>query len=236
MLRSLLHSKAFRRPQRQFTYQALSRSVGRCLKTVRRAVQALKEIHWINTEQKNRLAPIQFTLDHPRVAYCRAEIAKLEERFKRAPYRGQEIVVAMTTFLLEPVKYQVDTGLSILPNPETNLLLRVDLYIEQYNLAIEFQGAQHSHPTDFSTAAEVAQQQKRDAIKAQLLRDNQDKTDRVDGRGSFLPNDPGEAARAGAVAGSARPGAYRPLSGGERPEISDFHPTIPGAAGKRVKT
>ncbi len=78
----------------------------------------------------------------------------------------------MTTFLLEPVRYQSDTGLSILPNPETNLLLKVDMYIEKYNLAMEFQGEQHYQPTGFCTAEEVARQQKRDAIKAQLLRDN----------------------------------------------------------------
>ncbi len=172
VLHSILKGKSFRRPECKFTYQALSQKIGRCVKTVRRAVQALNEIHWINIEQKNRLAPIKFTLDHPHAAYCRKEIASLDDRFRYTPYLGQEIAVAMTTFLLEPVKYQVDTGLSLLPNPETSLLLRVDLYIDQYKLAMEFQGQQHFQPTDFSTAKEVARQQKRDAIKAQLLRDN----------------------------------------------------------------
>ncbi len=46
----------------------------------------------------------------------------------------------MTTFLLEPVNYQVDTGRSMLLNPETSMFLRVDLYIEKYHLAVEFQG------------------------------------------------------------------------------------------------
>ncbi len=169
---SILQSKAFRCPQARFSYQALSRNVGRCLKTVRRAVQVLKEIHWIKTKQTNRLSPIRFALDHPYAVYCRKQIAILEQRLAYTPLRGQEIAVAMTTFLLEPAAFQVESRLSCLTNPATGRLLEVDLYIEKYNLAVEYQGPQHYRPTDYSTAEEVARQQQRDAIKAQLLQDN----------------------------------------------------------------
>jgi hypothetical protein len=48
--------------------------------------------------------------------------------------------------------------------------MEIDLFIEENNLAVEYQGEQHFNPTSFASQEEVEKQKIRDSIKAKILK------------------------------------------------------------------
>ncbi len=90
------------------TYATVSSKLQCCVKTVRRAMQALQKACWLATRQTNQLAPIYYRLDNPRAAYCRDLLAQTRERLNHVSYTGEAIARAMVTFLAEPAGPMVD--------------------------------------------------------------------------------------------------------------------------------
>jgi hypothetical protein len=61
-------------------YLELSKYVQMCVTTVRCAVKALAQAHWINARQVNQLAPIYYELDDPQITYYRQKYAEIQRQ------------------------------------------------------------------------------------------------------------------------------------------------------------
>jgi hypothetical protein len=151
-------------------YLELSKYAHMCVKTVRRAVKALAQAHWINARQVNQLKPIYYKLDDPQLAYCRQKCAKIQRQLDVEDNYGETICREMVLLLVDPVEYTVHSRPSWLTNPDTGMIMEIDLYIEENNLAVEYQGEQHFNPTSFASQEEVEKQIIRDNIKAEILK------------------------------------------------------------------
>ena len=147
-------------------YLELSKYANMCVKTVRRAVKALSQAHWINARQVNQLAPIYYELDNPQLAYCRQRCAKIQRQLDVEDTICREMVL----LLVNPKEYTVNPRPSWLTNPDTGMIMEIDLFIEENNLAVEYQGEQHFNPTSFASQEEVDKQKIRDSIKAKIMK------------------------------------------------------------------
>jgi hypothetical protein len=64
----LLMEKDFQRKSSgKFTYKSLGEYAQVCVKTVRRAIRALRNADWLTTNQKNQMAAIEFSLESPSI-------------------------------------------------------------------------------------------------------------------------------------------------------------------------
>jgi hypothetical protein len=151
-------------------YLELSKYAHMCVKTVRRAVKALAGANWINTRQVNQLAPIYYKLDDPQLAYCRQKCAKIQRQLDVEDNYGETICREMVLLLVDPAEYTVHSRPSWLTNPDTGMIMEIDLFIEENNLAVEYQGEQHFNPTSFASQEEVEKQKIRDSIKAKIVK------------------------------------------------------------------
>jgi hypothetical protein len=151
-------------------YLELSKYTNMCVKTVRRAVKALSQAHWINARQVNQLAPIYYELDNPQLAYCRQRCARIQRQLDVEDNYGETICREMVLLLVNPKEYTVNPRPSWLTNPDTGMIMEIDLFIEENNLAVEYQGEQHFNPTSFASQEEVDKQKIRDSIKAKILK------------------------------------------------------------------
>jgi len=160
-----------RRQQEKFTYRSLADYMGRCAKTVRRAIQALVQGSWMTTsqERKSRKAPYKYDLDTPSNRYCREQIELTRNRIKRGNGKGEAIAAAMVKLVLEPSECLANARPDWLTNPETHEPLELDLWFPVYKLGVEFNGPQHYQPTSFATIEDVMEQQQRDALKAEIM-------------------------------------------------------------------
>ena len=141
-----------------------------CVKPVRRAVKALVGAHWINARQVNQLTPIYYELANPQLAYCRQKCAKIQRQLDVEDNYGETICREMVLLLVNPKEYTVNPRPSWLTNPHTGMIMEIDLFIEENNLAVEYQGEQHFNPTSFASQEEVDKQKVRDNIKAKILK------------------------------------------------------------------
>jgi hypothetical protein len=153
------------------TYRFLSEFAQVCVKTARLAVKTLSKADWLNTRQRNQMASIEIAIDSPSAKYCREQIALTDMRLKRPSGHGEAIALSLVTLAAEPAEYQANTKFSFLPSPDTGEMMEVDIWLPQYNLAVEYQGEQHFHTTPFASAEDVIKQQRRDAAKAAMLKD-----------------------------------------------------------------
>jgi hypothetical protein len=151
-------------------YLELSKYAHMCVKTVRRAVKALAGANWINARQVNQLAPIYYELDDPQLAYCRQKCAKIQRQLDVEDNYGETICREIALLLVDPAEYTVHSRPSWLTNPNTGMIMELDLFIEENDLAVEYQGEQHFNPTSFASQEEVEKQKIRDSIKAEILK------------------------------------------------------------------
>jgi hypothetical protein len=91
-------------------------------------------------------------------------------RLQRESGHGQSIALALVTLVAVPIRYCVNGRYDDLANPDTDELIEIDIFLPDYNFAIEFHGEQHFHPTSFASVEDVSKQQKRDVTKASLLK------------------------------------------------------------------
>ena len=166
-----LLNKNHRHWKEGFTYRSLAAYMGRCSKTVRRAIQNLVQNSWLNTRQdrNSQKAPYKYNLDTPIKKYCREQIELIRNRMGWEKNKGEAIAYAMAKLVLEPSECLANSRPDWLTNPKTNEPLELDLWFPAYKLGVEYNGPQHYQPTPFATMEDVIKQQERDALKAELM-------------------------------------------------------------------
>jgi len=154
------------------TYRSLADYSGMSVKTVRLAINTLKEHYWLKIwqEKDNQIAPYHYELGIASISYTKKQIDVTNMRLSREGGHGEAIAMAMVQLVIQPSECLANCRPDWLVNPETNELMELDIWFPAYKLAVEFNGPQHYQATPFASAEEVARQQKRDALKARILR------------------------------------------------------------------
>ncbi|MFZ5825379.1 MAG: hypothetical protein ACOY94_13850 [Bacillota bacterium] len=143
----------------EFTYPALSRLTGAGPNTLKRAVAALVQAEWLQTEQRNRRAPIRFTLGNPILARQRLEVELARRRLQHDPNKGEALMKEYLSLLVDSNEFEDNARPGFLINPKTRERLELDrLYINV--AAFEYNGASH-----FGTTEQATDQQTRDMVK-----------------------------------------------------------------------
>ncbi len=147
----------------QFTYPALSNEIGLAAKTIRSGVTELAGSCWLRVSQKNRLAPVEFSLGTPEAV----EVERVRRRIRRAENTGEQIMREYLTLLVEDRNYEDGGYTGFLINPFTAEPLQLDRYY-RVGVAFEFNGPGHYQSDN---GAELARQKARDYMKAGMCRD-----------------------------------------------------------------
>lgn len=149
------------RKKGQFKWAELKQATGLHLKTLKTAVRKLVEAGWMAFRQKNRLAPVEFELQHPDEAWKRAA----ERRLQRHQFTGQALMQEFLTLLVDSDDFVDDASAGFLVNPRTQQLLQFDRFYPLHRVAFEFNGRQHYEPTELYSKEQVAAQRERDRTK-----------------------------------------------------------------------
>lgn len=100
--------------------------------------------------------------------------AVIREAIKTAPYKGEAVAKALVSWVVAPrVRILFNVRLAHLRSSTTKQLLEYDIYIAEWNWAVEYFGDQHFGPTRlFPDVAEFVKRSQRDHEKAKLSRKN----------------------------------------------------------------
>jgi len=144
------------------------------LRTLKRAVRRLAAAFWIHIEQQNRLAPIQYRLQHADFARRNEVRKRLEARLSRhgEEYVGEAIMHEELGLIVATDQCVERARPDFLVNPETRERLELDRFYPIDRVAFEFNGSQHYVATGRFSKEGVAAQKKRDAIKREYCKRN----------------------------------------------------------------
>lgn len=162
----------FHRAKGKFSYASLGRLMNLGVKAVKRAARQLAHMGWIEVKQANKMAPIYFRLCNPVAAEAVAEVLRIQRRLNRAKYFGEALMREILSLSVDSREFQDGATPDILANSATGGSMELDRFYYRHNVAFEFNGPQHYHPTERFTAEEVAEQQRRDQLKRQICKDN----------------------------------------------------------------
>lgn len=143
----------------EFTYPALSRLAGTGPNTLKRAVAALVQAEWLETEQRNRLAPVCFTLLNPVLARQQLEVELARRRLQHDPNKGEAIMKEYLSLLVDSNEFEDNARPGFLINPKTRERLELDRFYTNI-AAFEYNGTPH-----FGTTEQATDQQTRDMVK-----------------------------------------------------------------------
>lgn len=143
----------------EFTYPALSRLAGVGPNTLKRAVAALIESEWLETERLNRLAPVRLTLRNPVIAQQQMEVELARRRLRHDPDKGEAIMKEFLSLLVDSNEFEDNARPGFLISPKTRERLELDRYYINV-AAFEYNGAPH-----FGTTPQATDQQMRDMAK-----------------------------------------------------------------------
>jgi len=150
----------------QCTYRMLSDLTGRALGTMRRAVRDLMATGWLEVEQKNTHAPLEYALTDPDQRREENEVAEAEEKLERAEYKGEAIMFAWLDTTADSDDFVDHARPGFLPNPFTGRRMELDRFYVSAKVAYEYNGSQHYEPTDEDPdKAKLMRQQARDDMK-----------------------------------------------------------------------
>lgn len=156
----------FRNQAGQFTYAALIELTGLSPNTLKRAVRTLQQCGWLQTAQKNKFCPAQFTLRNPAAEQREAEVGDATRRLDRARFLGEALMREYLSVLADTDEFDDDATTGFLVNPFTGEKLQLDRYYPP-GVAFEFNGAQHYERTELhANEAEFRKQRARDYLKA----------------------------------------------------------------------
>lgn len=158
--------REFRDERGRFKWRQLRQVTGLHVKTLKRAVSELVEAGWLSLYQRSRLAPIEFSLQHPDIAWKKAAARRL----KRSQFAGQALMQEFLTLIVESKEYIEDGATGFLVNPRTNHLLEFDRFYPLHRVAFEFNGRQHYEATDLYSKEQVAVQRERDRTKRSICK------------------------------------------------------------------
>ena len=148
----------------QFKWADFRAETGLHLRTLKRAVRSLAEADWLAIEQRNRLAPIRYTFQHPDIV--RMEGAKA--RLSTSPFKGQALMEEFLNVIIDTRKFHDGGSEGILLNPRTSHQLQLDRHYYQHGVVFEFNGRQHYESSEHFSKEQVAAQRERDAIKRSI--------------------------------------------------------------------
>lgn len=143
----------------EFTYPALSRLTGSGPHTLKRAVAALVQAEWLQTEQRNRLAPVLFTLRNPVLDRQQLEVELAKRRLQHDPNKGEALMKEYLSLLVDSQEFEDNARPGFLINPKTGERLELDRYYINV-AAFEYNGAPH-----LGTTEQATDQQTRDMVK-----------------------------------------------------------------------
>ena len=149
----------------QFTYTTLCALTRLGRNTLKRAVAQLVGAGWLQTNQRSRVSPLQFTLGNPELAQSEAEAEVAGRRLKRVRFGGEAIMQEYLSLLIDSDEFTDNARPGFLVNPLTSERLELDRFYPP-KVAFEFHGAQHFRSTGRFTQAQVDAQHLRDLIKA----------------------------------------------------------------------
>jgi DNA-binding transcriptional regulator YhcF (GntR family) len=143
--------------------KALAGLLGLCVNTVKKALAALSRASWLIVERtintKNKAQTLSIYIDNPDDRYDRQMTNLLNKRLKIHGDRKGEVIAQTMVELLADTDIYVNGFYSFLRNPATSELLQLDIFLPDFNLAIEYNGRYHAEP----------EQKKRDRVKAEKL-------------------------------------------------------------------
>lgn len=149
----------------EFTYSGLTELAGASRNALKQAVRALAQHGWLQISQRNKFAPIYFSLDNPVAQLREQAVAALKAHLAEAPFLGEALMRAYLSLLVDSHEYDDDASPGYLVNPFTGEEMQFDRYYPP-RVAFEFNGPQHYGPTArFSSEMEARKQQGRDYIK-----------------------------------------------------------------------
>lgn len=160
-LPSLRHQSGF------FTYTSLVAYTQLSRNTLKQAIAELAGAHWIQTNQANRISPIEFTLSTPERMRGLEAVRRAEGRLKRSRERGEALMKEYLSLLIDSDTFTDNARPGFLINPLTEERLEFDRFYPP-SVAFEYHGDQHDRPTKRFNEAAVKEQQLRDLIKAGL--------------------------------------------------------------------
>jgi hypothetical protein len=144
----------------EFTYPALSRLTGTGPNTLKRAVAALVQAEWLETEQRNRRAAVRCTLRNPVLVRQQMEVELARRRLQHDPNKGEALMKEFLSLLVDSREFEDNARPGFLVNPKTGELLELDRFYVNV-AAFEYNGAPH-----FGTTEPAKEQQTRDLVKA----------------------------------------------------------------------
>ena len=142
-----------------FTYPSLSGLTGTGPNTLKRAVAALVQAEWLETEQRNRLAPVRITLRNPVLARQQLEVELARRRLQHDANKGEALMKEYLSLLVDSHEFEDNARPGFLINPKTRERLELDRFYVNV-AAFEYNGAPH-----FGTTEQATDQQTRDMVK-----------------------------------------------------------------------
>ena len=155
-----------------FKWAELRQLTGLHLRTLKRAVRALAANYWIGMQQKNRLSPIWYRLQHADEARMNEVQRRLDDRLNRpgGNHIGEAIMHEALALIVATDVCQEGARPEFLRNPATGERMELDRYYPNDRVAFEFNGRQHYAATERFSKDKVMAQRKRDAVKRQICK------------------------------------------------------------------
>lgn len=147
------------------TYAQLCALGGVSPNTVKRAVRNLQSTGWLQATQRTKFSPIDFVLCNPVASRQQEKLAAVVRRLKAAPFRGEALMRAYLSLLVDSEEHDDDASPAFLVNPFTGEEMQLDRYYSRV-AAFEYQGPQHYGPTEqYPDENAALKQQARDYLK-----------------------------------------------------------------------
>jgi len=150
-----------------FKWANLRKLTGLHLRTIKRAVRALTDVHWIAVAQKHRKKPFWFRLQHADRAYKETVQSSLD----RVKYVGEALMRSTLSLIVETRECEDGSRPDFLVNPASGEKMELDRYYPLDRVAFEFNGPQHYVATGRFRKKEVDAQRKRDRLKRQICKE-----------------------------------------------------------------
>jgi len=150
-----------------FTYASLARFLKLNVKTVRRALQELKEAEWIVIRTKEKTARKSIKVSDP----VSVRLMNIQRRIEYAKFLGETLMREGLSLVLAWDNAVDNARPEYLVNKDTGGEMHFDRLYEEQKMAFEFNGNQHYRPTELYDRDVVNQQKLRDKVKQQICRD-----------------------------------------------------------------
>lgn len=160
----LQRTQGYRRQSGTTSIAELARIARVDLKTVRSGLAQLAATGWLATTQASQQAPIRFTLINPAETEARRELARVERRLAKEKFKGEGLMRALLSLLVDLDEFEDNASPGFLVNPLTDERLQFDRFYPP-SVAFEFNGPQHYGETELYSAEHAREQRARDLIK-----------------------------------------------------------------------